>query len=612
MLTLQSILKKSQFLLLRLRTSSLSELRYRAKQGLEVISLKHSSKKIQWHNRVSREVSVADFHSLFLPSFILDNNLLEKRISFVCDSLKIPPSVFEETDQQSVLYGIDSLPAEIDIRLIWEPARLQNISLQIITALQLQGTADAISDVKDAVLDWFSHNPFLYGIHYHSAMECGLRIPVFFYCLKSLGDLSDLEQKTIVEAMYLHAELVSKHLSLYSSLGNHTICECVGLIFAGAVFKNSDHGKAWLQEACSLLENEISHQILEDGGPAEQSLNYHRFVLDLYWLAADFLETNHLYDCSEWKPRLIQGEQFLHAFQLEDGSLPAIGDSDDGYAIAPGVHPKKAPYAQQVQNFTAFEESGYTIIRPDKDIRLTFDHGPLGMPPLYNHGHADALSITLAQKGLILLADSGTFRYNNVQEWRRYFKGTRAHNTVTIDGMDQAIQETGFIWSHPYTTRLLRSERIEGGYCVAASHNGYSRLKQPVEHTRSVLCFDDGIVLINDTFQGKGIHDFELNYHFHPEATVEKHDNWWQVQRADVSLWLKLISSQSFSLAHGQRSPILGWFSPAYGVKVETSVLHSKVRGETQEVYFITALCSDPSAEDIVLMERARTYDTFS
>ena len=47
-----------------------------------------------------------------------------------------------------------------------------------------------------------------------------------------------------------------------------------------------------MNRGIDLLQQELFHQILDDGGPAEQSLNYHRFVLDLYWLAVDFMEKN--------------------------------------------------------------------------------------------------------------------------------------------------------------------------------------------------------------------------------------------------------------------------------------------------------------------------------
>ena len=50
-------------------------------------------------------------------------------------------------------------------------------------------------------------------------------------------------------------------------------------------------------------------------------------------------------------------------------------------------------------------------------------------------------------------------------------------------------------------------------------HDGYARLKKPVKHRRTVLFFGGRHFLIRDTFSGVGIHDFELNYHLHPEAT---------------------------------------------------------------------------------------------
>ena len=73
--------------------------------------------------------------------------------------------------------------------------------------------------------------------------------------------------------------------------------------------------------------------------------------------------------------------------------------------------------------YKSFPEAGYAVIRTP-EILFTFDYGPLGMAPLYNHGHADALSITLSVNGDLLIVDPGTYAYNGVPEFRRYFKGT--------------------------------------------------------------------------------------------------------------------------------------------------------------------------------------------
>src|SRR5208283_2384122 len=152
-----------------------------------------------------------------------------------------------------------------------------------------------------------------------------------------MDDLTSEERREIIEAIYCHAWLVSKRLSLFTSMGNHTICECIGLIFAGSIFRVIPVGRNWLKRGHEILSDEAYHQILDDGGPAEQSLAYHRFVLDLYWLAVGFLKKNKLFECQNLIQRLLLGEQFLESFRDLNGQFPAIGDNDDGRAIAPGI-----------------------------------------------------------------------------------------------------------------------------------------------------------------------------------------------------------------------------------------------------------------------------------
>ena len=88
----------------------------------------------------------------------------------------------------------------------------------------------------DEIFNWIQKNRFLFGPHYISVMECALRIPVFLYSLMFLNDLKSHQMRSILETIYLHAWWISRRFSLYSSVGNHTIAESVGLIFAGALF----------------------------------------------------------------------------------------------------------------------------------------------------------------------------------------------------------------------------------------------------------------------------------------------------------------------------------------------------------------------------------------
>ncbi len=561
-----------RFIIARLRLLSLSEACHRLKQAFVRLSLRLSGGRLD-----VPPVEEARMRSLAMPH--VTGGVDEVEIREIIDGKK------------ACGYGPGADPAEAveDIREAWEAARLQHVWKLLFFDEEGALKRSAHECACREIVSWIRDNPFPRGIHYKSAMECGLRIPLFVNALAAQDGISSNDRDLISRAVYEHAFLVSNGLSLYSSLGNHTACESVGLIFAGALIGGMEQGRKWLDMGIELLEQEIRHQILGDGGPAEQSFNYHRFVLDLYWLAAGLLEKNGLHDCSKWKDRLSKGEEFLAAFADSKGRIPSIGDSDDGHAVAPGLHPKRPEALNDTRPCRAFPDSGYTVIRGAQNTRLIFDHGPLGMAPLYNHGHADALSILLYKGDEPVLTDPGTYRYNGVPEWRSYFKGTRAHNTVTIDGLDQAVQETGFIWSRPYTIECCSLHENGADICIRARHNGYCRLEDPVRHTREIRA-EGSSYIITDTFEGSGVHEFELNFHLHPDSTAAFRGPAWEIRGLNSSCTIGLKCGGAFEHSRGRTDPILGWYSPAYGIKRETSVLSCRKTGRPEEVSFVTEI----------------------
>ncbi len=591
------------------------ELIYRAKHFVFIKKLKiqHSKKK---NALVVPRIDFKNIKDLQLPSICgeASERLVQKVLNGECFTLNTDLTAIreiEDTWRPTYIDDIKMSDQDPDVRSVWESARLQHIAILINYIIQNENSefSDNVKHfTKSAILKWINENPFLYGLHYISAMECGLRIPLIFYCLKVIDNLNAGEFQLILDTLYRHAWWVSNHLSLYSSRGNHTVAEATGLVFGGAVFRNTAEGRRWLTEGFELLKKELDHQIVKDGGPAEQSLNYHRFVLDLYWLAIDFLKKNNLHDCDEFEERLIKAEHFITAFKDARGGLPSIGDSDDGYAIAPGLYPRRTHPDNKKRKIQTFSKSGYTIVN-DKNVVLTFDHGPLGMAPLYNHGHADALSITLSVDGQKILVDPGTYRYNGEPKFRKYFRGTRAHNTITVDGQDQAIQETGFIWSHPYHVKLLGIPEHYGQFLINAEHDGYTRLEEPVRHRRDVLFFDDSCFLIKDSFKGKGLHDFEINFHLHPEADLIKQNSWWQINNDGERIYMRLLENKDFLIIGGSKEPIHGWYSPRYGTKLKCNVMSCRQSGFPHEISFVTAICTEALIDMQKIQDKLIIFD---
>ncbi len=557
----------------RLRAASIAELAHRIRQGLLVLRLRYI--RGTWGVPFSvPDLRAVDIDALRLPSLLFETD----------------GEAPEQTSKEPAVS-----PAPSDIRSIWEPARLQHATLLFALASERKNPVahDLIDSGLETVRAWIEDNPFPYGPHYMSAMECALRIPVFTYCLKYCVNRAPHLWPQIVRTIYSHAWWISRRLSLYSSRGNHTICEAAGLVFAGQVFINHDEGRRWLAAGLDLLYGEALHQILEDGGPAEQAFQYHRFVLDIYWLALDFIEANGFGRCVVLRERLIRAESFLAAFQDQNGNLPSIGDSDDGRAVAPRMMPRRESAKSAEGPVKVFEHSGYTVIHAENGAVLTFDHGPLGMPPFCNHGHADALSITLSKQGEPILVDPGTYRYNGDPCFRRYFKSTRAHNTVTVDGLDQADQVTGFIWGHPFSCELIGASACGDGFIVEAVHDGYSRLAgAQVYHRRKILFFGGLNFLCRDTFTGSGDHEFEINFHLHPDSLISLHERWWEIGKGAEQVFLMFRGGQDFTVVRGKEDPLFGWFSPSYGVKRKSPVLCSQKRGLPGEIAFTTIICT--------------------
>jgi hypothetical protein len=388
-----------------------------------------------------------------------------------------------------------------------------------------------------------------------------------------------------------HAGFIARRLSLHSSTGNHTIAECAALVYAGALFPEFDKARDWVSTGAALLEREAPRQILADGGGLEQAFWYHAFVVDLYGLVDAALRHRGRWVSPVIRYAWSRGCDFLRAFADEPASLPPVGDEDGGFALSPWLRLSWQAHAARTPGLSTFE-SGYSLIRTEESL-LVFDHGPLGMPPSYGHGHADALSVILRCGGCDVLIDPGAYTYTGDPAWRAYFRGTRAHNTVTVDEEDQARQDTAFQWSRPCAAELVRSEpRADGSVALLARHDGYQRLG--VEHWRGILSRPSGTWLIWDYLTGHGTHCLDLHWHLGVEA-VERPDG--VLFSGPPPIASLTVSGGTLAVQRGETSPISGWRSRCYGHKEPATTLRVRFEGPLPHE-FVTQLAPDHVVAD--------------
>jgi len=500
-----------------------------------------------------------------------------------------------------------------DIRIAWEPSRLQQlVSLALLAQQDTDHAEQAIDLLENILASWVEANPPLTGIHYVSAMECALRLIAACHAVDLVRMRLRTQERTWTNLLQLvasHAPLITKRLSLYSSAGNHTIAEGCGLVYAGTLFPEFSGASEWKAVGIRILEQESARQVLPDGGGIEQALGYQLFIIDLLGLVEALLEYHGESVPATIANSVAKGRAFLNSFGDSPNNLPSIGDKDGGHALSRHLRISWDGVADRSVAKITFPDSGYTILRgrSSSPFRLVLDHGTLGMPPCFAHGHADALSVNLYCGEKEILIDPGTYTYTGDAAWRTYFRGTRAHNTVIVDRLDQAVQETAFLWSQPFGTQLIyRKATPDGAVTVIASHNGYEE-RLGVIHWRAVAYEPAGRWLIWDYLSGSGSHHLELNWHLAVEPTTTKDGHTLQSDGGFLHL---LIDGGLTSLHKGDTNPISGWRSAQYGMKEPISTLCTTFTG-TLPHEFVTQIQLDgaaPSAQVLTTLSFFRGF----
>ena len=476
-----------------------------------------------------------------------------------------------------------------DVRVAWEPARLQQlVELALLTNDDQHARSQALEMMADILESWVKENPPASGIHYISAMECALRILSVTHALDMVRPyIIDKESLWRAAALLVqsHADIIEKRLSLHSSIGNHTTAECVGLIYAAVLFPDFSGARRWLDKALTILRQEAVHQVLPDGGGVEGSPWYHAQVLDLFGLTEQLLSFHNKTVPKQISAAVARGKIFLSRLADSPKSLIRLNDADDGVTLS---HRLRLSWDEPdcIKDVATFPDSGITRVSlgSDLDSFLILDHGPLGMPPIFSHAHADALSVLIRFRGIDLVVDPGTYMYTGGVTWREYFRSTAAHNTLCIDSADQADQATPFQWTRPYDAELIRSETDESGTALLlARHDGYSN--SSVVHWRSVILVPNKLIIIYDFTEGSGTHRLDLHWHTAVNVankadglTLSGHNH---VTRMSVQ-------GGTLSLHKGETAPICGWQSIKYGEKNPITTIRASYQGDLPHEMFTT------------------------
>ena len=442
-----------------------------------------------------------------------------------------------------------------DHKIIWELNRHQHL-----IALAQAGDRD---EVTQQWTHWQVENPYPIGINWASSLEVAFRALSWLWTRHLLGDF----HPDLLPALHLHGWYIEQFLSTYFSPNTHLLGEGVALFAIGLLCPQIAESQRWQAKGWRIVLEQAQAQVRPDGFHFEQSVYYHIYARDFFQFARDLAATNSL----PIPPSLdstIENMTSALAALSQAGRLPNFGDDDGGRVILSPARPLAPSPARPVGGI--YSMTGHRA-------QLFIDAGPQGAFSA-GHGHADALSIQLISNGRPILIDPGTYCY--VCPERNRFRGTAAHNTLQVDGRDQAQPNGPFGWTNLPVTTVDRWHSSSAIDFLAAHHNGY----HPVMHYRQVFGLKSKFWLIRDVVSGAGPRPAAGSQ---PAKTHRLDIHWHYLDNANLIILPPV--------GHTWTQSIDPWdWSPIYGKKEPAKVLRFSTETTLPAEFAVLLLPSDP------------------
>lgn len=468
-----------------------------------------------------------------------------------------------------------------DIKYVWEKARFS--FLYDVIRYDYHFEDDQSAYVFNQIEDFITKNPINQGPNYKCSQEISLRVLNWTFALYYFKDSSNLSEALFQKITHsinwqIHHVYHNINFSRIAVRNNHAITETLMLYLSGLLFPFIPEAKKWSKAGKKWFEQEIDYQIYKDGTFLQFSMNYHRVALQLltWGIRLSEIHKDKFSDIVYGKAK--KSLEFLDASQdPASKELPNYG-SNDGALFFKFTDNDYRNYQSQLDDLRAvlfgtirevsesqgwyglenlkidetrpegvftFRKSGYYIIQ-EEDVKTFLRCGAYKDRP----AQADNLHLDIWVNGLNYLRDAGSYMYNTSKEDLDFFMGTKGHNTISVNGENQMLKGSRFIW-YNWTKQAAANltEKADSyffeGEINAFKHIGSYTHNRKVNKIQNQLSWEviDKVVLKNEDYM-------EQYWHINPD----------------------LKDTIEITAINAQGEPVLAikdaaWYSSYYGVK---------------------------------------------
>jgi len=428
-----------------------------------------------------------------------------------------------------------------DHKIIWELNRHQHLVI-LAQAFLFTSREEFLRETDGQLTSWWQQNPPLQGVNWCSALEVAFRALSWIWLDHLAGRQLGVRDQ-LLESLYQHGCHLESNLSLYFSPNTHLLGEAVTLEALGVLYPGFPEAQRWKRSGARVMEQELDRQVRADGSHFEQSSYYQIYALDFFLLHRLLSGAEPARD-----EKLGRMAEYLESLMGPSRRLPLLGDDDSGRVFGlpfrcsePGratlataanlldqglaFHQDdlaeqaawwlgseildRAEATDRGESSRVYTGAGIAVLQA-AGIQGVIDGGAFGAGTA-GHSHSDTLSLIIHAAGEEILIDPGTYTYVSDVRWRNWFRGSAAHNTIRVNGRDQATPVSAFRWAEPPEVKLLAwGTTLEQDYFDGVCRYG------GFEHRRRVVFLkQDLVMLVLDEIQGPpGAHLVEQFWHF--------------------------------------------------------------------------------------------------
>jgi heparan-sulfate lyase len=428
----------------------------------------------------------------------------------------------------------------------------------------------------DQVVDWIRKNPNDPEHRYAwRSIEAGIRGYSWTGHFQRFLDSRHFTPAVLVaflNSCYDHAEYL---MTQYRTRSNWGLMEAEGMAFIALTFPEFKDAEKWRKEAFLRLNNEINIQVYPDGHQRELAMGYHLGCIRWFLRTWELAKLNHIEEAfpDSYLERIEKMCEVPMKLCLPDGTNVQFGDA---WAGKPNQHAESFLEWSKLFNREDFlflatsgkegrkpeatayalKESGLYSMRSgwdDQAICLVLKCGPDGG----GHCQPDNGTFDLYAGDRNLMPDAGSYIYSGNPEGRAWFRQTKVHQTLTLDGENTKYAPALLLWEPGDDLDILVVENA-----------GYDALT----HRRAVFFVDKRYFVIVDEAIGPAGGDVGLHFQLAPvkadfdytnlSVNTAYQDGWNVLVRTQKLESLRLIEEEgqvSFQYTKKQMRPAFGY-----------------------------------------------------